>query len=145
MTLRFTRMAAAALLASQLGACGSDAVMAPKAQPVELQELSPGRYQVPKAWVVDTKNPWFGKRAKSAFTVVDDGNLRGVRLAGFEQGSRTHKMGLVEGDVLRAVNGKPVVNVPQALKALGMIGQAETATLELTRRGEPLTLIYEIK
>ena len=128
-----------------LGGCGGEEPAAkPEGPPPEAKKLAEGRYEVPRAWLQDSK-PWYGENALRDFSVVSDPNGSGVRVSGFHAGSRADKMGLEDGDLLRVVDGKPMDDVQHAVRALDGLGGKDTATLELTRKGQPITLIFEIK
>jgi S1-C subfamily serine protease len=128
-----------------LAGCGGEEPAAkPEGPPPEAKKLADGRYEVPRVWLKDSK-PWYGENAMRDFAAVADPNGTGVRISGFHAGSRADKMGLEDGDLLRVIDGKPVDDVQRAVRALDGLSEKDTATLELTRKGQPITLIFEIK
>lgn len=68
----------------------------------------------------------------------------GFKVFGIRSGSVPAALGLKNGDLLRTVNGLPLTNPQQALEAYTRLRKASAVMLELTRRGEPLTLRYTI-
>ena len=60
-------------------------------------------------------------------------------------GSGLVKLGLVSGDLLRSINGKPAEDPAGAMKLLGDLGGSTSFTLEVIRKGQPQTFIYEVR
>lgn len=75
---------------------------------------------------------------------IADGQPAGVKLYAMRPGSPLVVLGLANGDTLRAINGLPLTSADRALEAYSRLRATDLLTLELTRRGQPLTLTYEI-
>lgn len=75
---------------------------------------------------------------------IADGQPAGVKLYAMRPGSPLVVLGLANGDTLRAINGLPLTSADRALEAYGRLRTTAALTLELTRRGQPMTLSYEI-
>jgi general secretion pathway protein C len=54
-------------------------------------------------------------------------------------------MGMQSGDVLRAVNGKPVTNIEEAVSLFGALRDNRNFAFELTRGGKPVKLTYDVR
>jgi hypothetical protein len=70
------------------------------------------------------------------------GEIDGFRISGIRRGSIPEGLGLRNGDVVHAVNGKPLVGMEAASQALSVLQSADRVVVDLSRRGEPLRLTY---
>jgi hypothetical protein len=68
----------------------------------------------------------------------------GYALFGIRQWQTAEKLGLQNGDVVTAVNGVSLADAKPADVA-AKVGGAAHVTLQLQRKGQPLTLEYDIK
>ncbi|MBL8621337.1 MAG: hypothetical protein JNK64_08540 [Myxococcales bacterium] len=75
---------------------------------------------------------------------IADGQPAGFKLYAMRPGSPLVVMGLANGDTLRAINGLPLTSADRALEAYSRLRATDHLTLEVTRRGQPLTLRYQI-
>jgi len=73
-----------------------------------------------------------------------DGRNDGMLVGGVRCGSDLHQAGLRSGDVVHTVNGRPVKSFPQALLVYRKVRNDPTVRVELTRRGERRTLVYDL-
>lgn len=73
-----------------------------------------------------------------------DGRPLGFKIFGIRPVSVPAALGLKNGDLVRAVNGLPLSTPAEALEAYGQLQAAEAITLEITRRGVPMTLTYTL-
>lgn len=69
--------------------------------------------------------------------VVADGVQTGYRVAGVREGSVYAAIGLLDGDVVEAINGVPLVDGEQAMQTLG--GSERGAVLQISRAGVSAT------
>ncbi len=83
-------------------------------------------------------------RAARIVPAIADGQPVGVKLYAIRPGSPLAALGLANGDTLRAINGLPLTSADHALAAYSRLRTTAPLALELTRRGQPLTLTYEI-
>lgn len=72
------------------------------------------------------------------------GQTVGFKLYAMRPGSPLVALGLANGDTLRAINGLPLTSNDHALAAYTRLRSADRFTLELTRRGQPVTLTYQV-
>ena len=75
---------------------------------------------------------------------IADGQPAGVKLYAMRPGSPLVVLGLANGDTLRAIDGLPLTSADRALEAYSRLHATDLLTLELTRRGQPMTLTYQI-
>jgi hypothetical protein len=75
---------------------------------------------------------------------VDDRPV-GFRLYGIRSGSALAALGLVNGDVVRSVNGMPLAEPDSALEAYSKLRSADYWDFGLTRRGRPARLVVLIR
>lgn len=75
---------------------------------------------------------------------ISDGQPVGFKLYAMRPGSPLVALGLANGDTLRAINGIDLSSPDHALAAYARLRTVDRFALELTRRGQPLTLTYEV-
>ena len=68
------------------------------------------------------------------------GEILGMRLFSIDKGSLYEKAGLLNGDILRSVNGKSLVDPTDALSFLSILRQKKNVALGVERLGKELTL-----
>lgn len=83
-------------------------------------------------------------RAARIVPSLVDGRPAGFKLFAMRPGSPLVVLGLANGDTLRAINGLSLTSPDRALEAYTRLRAADRLELEVTRRGQPLTLVYEI-
>lgn len=71
-----------------------------------------------------------------------DGKPDGMRIGGVQCGSDLWDVGIRPGDVLHAVNGRPIHGIPQALLAYTALRGQSEFDVEITRDGRRKTLHY---
>ncbi len=69
-----------------------------------------------------------------------DGAADGMRLSGIRRGSLFDSCGLKNGDVVHAVNGMPLTNAEASLEAYSTQRTATSYRVEISRRGQRITL-----
>ena len=90
-------------------------------------------------------NPVAVIRSARVVPAMKDGKSDGIKVYAIRRGTPLQLLGLQNGDTLRAINGHPLLSPEQALEAYATVREATAITLELSRRGKPLTLRYTIK
>lgn len=73
------------------------------------------------------------------------GRPHGFKVASLRRGSPLHELGLRRGDVIVQVNGVSVRKPEDLVNMYRQIQQLDTVTLELERRGKPVTLNYSLR
>ena len=69
----------------------------------------------------------------------------GVKLYGIRRGSLLSRLGLQNGDLLRTINGFDMSSPDKALEAYTKLRTASNLTVAIERRGQSMTLDYEIR
>ncbi|MEX2352892.1 MAG: type II secretion system protein GspC, partial [Gammaproteobacteria bacterium] len=72
----------------------------------------------------------------------ENGRQAGFRVVEVQDGSIFQDLGIEREDVIQSVNGRPVRNVDDALKAYSNLKTARSFQLDLLRRGRPLTIDF---
>ena len=71
-----------------------------------------------------------------------DGKSQGFVVKGIQCGNDLHQAGLRNGDVINAVNGKAITNIPQAIAVYLTQSGKEEITLSITRKGARKQISY---
>lgn len=74
-----------------------------------------------------------------------DGSVEGYRLSGIRRNSLFSKLGIKNGDVVHAVNGKPLTSVSSAMSAYETLQKDKNFSFEITRRNQKQTFEYEVR
>lgn len=74
-----------------------------------------------------------------------DGKPQGFKLVGVRPGSLYSHIGIRSGDVLKAVNGDEITSPNKALEMYEKLKNSSNVTLEVERRGRPISLEYKIQ
>ena len=87
-----------------------------------------------------------GQLMRSARVVPHEqnGEVVGVKLYGIRRKSLFGQLGLQNGDLLRTINGHNMGSPDSALEAYARLRGADFLSVAVTRRGQPVTLEYEI-
>jgi general secretion pathway protein C len=73
------------------------------------------------------------------------GNVDGFRLSAIKKGSMFDKLGIKNGDIVHAVNGKPLTSTEGALSTYQTLRNERTFNFEISRRNQRQTLEYEVR
>jgi general secretion pathway protein C len=74
-----------------------------------------------------------------------DGKTVGIRLFGVRPNTLLGTLGLQNGDRLETINGFEMASPEKALEAYARLRTASKLTIKITRRGQPVTLDFNIK
>lgn len=74
-----------------------------------------------------------------------DGNFDGYRLSAIRRGSLPDSLGIRNGDVIHAVNGMELSSVQGAMEAYSTLQNETGFTFEVSRRGQTMTLEYDVR
>lgn len=72
------------------------------------------------------------------------GKVSGMKILSVNTGSIFAKLGLQRGDVLNRINGMEL-DVKKGFEIFSQLKDQKTFTVDLTRRGQPLTLEYDVR
>ncbi|MBN2801370.1 MAG: hypothetical protein JXX28_19670 [Deltaproteobacteria bacterium] len=73
------------------------------------------------------------------------GEVDGYRLSRIRRDSVVEQLGLQNGDVVTSINGASLASLTEALALLPTVPDQPSLRLAITRRGQPLTLDYELR
>jgi type II secretory pathway component PulC len=73
-----------------------------------------------------------------------DGEFDGYRLSSIRRGSLAEQIGIKNGDVIHSVNGEPLTSVQAAMNAYNTMKGQSQFCLEVSRRGSPTELCYDV-
>jgi len=74
----------------------------------------------------------------------ENGHVVGVKVYGIRKSSLFGKLGLQNGDLLRTINGFDMGSPDSALEAYTKLRSASNLSVALVRRGNPVTMEYNI-
>ena len=74
-----------------------------------------------------------------------DGRVVGVKIYGIRRSSLLGRLGIQNGDMLRTINGFDLTEPDSALEAYTRLRSAERLSLNVERRGQPISMDYQIR
>ena len=74
-----------------------------------------------------------------------DGQIDGYRLSGIRRNSLGEKLGIRNGDIVHSVNGQPLTSVQGAMAAYQTLQNEANFSFQVTRRGQKMTLEYDVQ
>ena len=74
-----------------------------------------------------------------------DGEVDGYRVSGIRRKSVFYKLGIKNGDVIHNVNGMPLTNLSEAMKAFESLQSSRDFNFDITRRRKKRTMEYEVR
>lgn len=112
----------------------------------KIQKVSETEFNVDRA-VIDNILENQAELMKSARIVPEqkDGKTVGIRLFGIRSDTLLGTLGMQNGDRLEKINGFDMGSPEKALEAYARLRTATGLTVQVTRRGQPLTIEYAIK
>jgi general secretion pathway protein C len=112
-----------------------------------IEDLGDGKYALPRElfdkYVTDLES--VQKMGRALLHRGPDGNYDGYRLSAIRRGSLPDKLGIKNGDVIHSVNGTSLDSMQNAMGAYQTMQSENNFCLEVTRRGSPQTLCYELQ
>ena len=77
---------------------------------------------------------------------TDDGEAAtGMKIYGIRRSSILGRLGLQNGDVLGNVNGQSMGSADALIQAYQSLGRSGTFSVSVTRRGQPMTINYQVQ
>ncbi len=136
--------AGAAPAASAAPARGAPAL--PADMKAKIQRVSATEFNVDRS-VVDKILENQADLMRSARVVPEqqDGKVVGVRLFGIRPDTLLGTLGLENGDRLETINGFAMASPEKALEAYARLRTSEKLTVSVNRRGQPVTIDFNIK
>ena len=109
-----------------------------------VKQISDTTFEVPlatvEAWIADPTLVTSGGRG---VPVVDVPEQSGFKLYAIRPGAAYARLGLQNGDIVRAINGNAIASANQVLELIAK--STRQISVDLVRRGQPLILNYLIK
>jgi general secretion pathway protein C len=84
-------------------------------------------------------------RAARIVPSIQGGKNNGFKLYAIRPNSPFSKLGLQNGDTIQVVNGFEATGFDKALEVLGKVKSASNLSVQILRRGQPVTMEYTIK
>jgi hypothetical protein len=89
-------------------------------------------------------NPMAVSKGFRAVPYTQDGKTIGVKVFAVRPTSFVGRIGLRNGDLLKAINGYELTSIDKVLEVYGKLAEATAFELELERRGKPLHLTITV-
>ena len=85
--------------------------------------------------------------ARSARIVpsIKDGKANGFKMYAIRPNSVYAKIGMQNGDTIHSINGFEITSPDKALEVYTKVKSANSLSVQITRRGQPVTMDYQIK
>jgi S1-C subfamily serine protease len=112
----------------------------------KITKVNDTTYEVPKGYFDGVAaNPDVLVGEARIVPAISDGKPDGFKLYAIRPKSPFAALGLQNGDTIRKLNGVVLTGPDRALEAIAQARGATKLELELSRRGEPMTLVWMVK
>lgn len=74
-----------------------------------------------------------------------DGEYDGYRLSAIRRNTLADQLGIKNGDIIHSVNGEPLNSMQSAMGAYNTMRSQSNFCFEISRRGSPMELCYEVR
>jgi type II secretion system protein C len=112
-----------------------------------VEQLSENKYAIDRAmldkYIGDIEG--ISRMGRALLHRGADGEFDGYRLSAIRRNTLADQLGIKNGDVVHSVNGSPLTSVQNAMSAYQTMMNEDSFTFEVTRRGQKVTLEYEIR
>jgi hypothetical protein len=110
-------------------------------------QVTDATHRVIKSGMLDRilANPMALAKGGRIVPAMKDGKPLGFKLYAIRPGSVYARLGFSNGDTLQRVNGFELTTADKALEVYTKVREAKLLTIELDRRGTPVTLTFVIK
>jgi general secretion pathway protein C len=118
----------------------------PKSIADKIRKLSDTQVLIDRS-AVDTVMQQYAKLTRSVRVVPEqkDGRVRGIRIQRIPPSSLLEKLGFVNGDRIDKINGFALSSPEKALQAYAHLRTASRFSVQLERKGRPMTIDYLIR
>ena len=111
-----------------------------------IKKIDDSNYEIDKSLVDKIlANPMGVAKGARVVPAVKNGQPDGFKLYAIRPSSVYAKLGLANGDTLQSINGFELNSADSALNAYTKLREATSLELNVTRRGKPMTLKYQIR
>ena len=113
----------------------------------EVVKLGDNKYQVSRDMIDKYMNDMeaLSKMGRALLHRGPDGQFDGYRLSAIRRNTLADKLGIKNGDVIHSVNGKSLNSMSAAMEAYQTLTSENQFSFEVTRRGEKLSLDYDVQ
>lgn len=111
-----------------------------------IKRIDDTNYEIDKALIDKVlANPMAFTKGARVVASVKNGKPDGFKLYAIRPSSPYAKLGLANGDTLQVINGFELNSADKALEVYTKLREATSLEVEITRRGKPVTLKYQIR
>ena len=113
----------------------------------DVVKLGDNKYQVSRDMIDKYMNDMeaLSKMGRALLHRGPDGQFDGYRLSAIRRNTLADKLGIKNGDVIHSVNGKSLNSMSAAMDAYQTLTSENEFSFEVTRRGEKLSLGYDVQ
>jgi type II secretion system protein C len=112
-----------------------------------IEQVSENRYRVSRETFDKNINDLesISRMGRALLHRGPDGEFDGYRLSSIRRGSLAEQLGIKNGDVIHAVNGESLNSMQAAMNAYNTMRSQSSFCFEITRRGAPTELCYDVQ
>jgi general secretion pathway protein C len=111
-----------------------------------VHKIDDSHYEVDRALVDKILNdPSQVMRSARIVPSIKDGKANGFKMYAIRPNSVYAKIGMQNGDTIQAINGFEITSPDKALEVYTKVKSASSLSIQITRRGAPVTMDYQIK
>ncbi len=110
-----------------------------------IKKLDDTTFEVERALVRDLVSGSVKAAGLRISPITKDGKLEGLRVGGVRAGSVASGLGLLNGDVLQAINNTKIESANTLLDVYAGLDRLSSVELSGTRRGKPLNLMLRLR
>jgi type II secretion system protein C len=113
----------------------------------DVVKLGDNKFQVSREMIDKYMNDMeaLSKMGRALLHRGPDGQFDGYRLSAIRRNTLADKLGIKNGDVIHSVNGKSLNSMSAAMDAYQTLTSENEFSFEVTRRGEKLSLGYDVQ
>jgi len=114
---------------------------------VAFEEIGPNRYAVPSSLIDETMSNFSQILTQSRMVpnLTPDNRTDGFRVFQIKPGSLFQKMGMLDQDVIKRVNGQDLDSFEKATGLFGTLRNEKTISIDIVRNGAKINYTYEIR
>ncbi|MBA3542758.1 MAG: general secretion pathway protein GspC, partial [Deltaproteobacteria bacterium] len=111
-----------------------------------IKKIDDNNYEIDKSLVEKIlANPMAVAKGARVVPSMKNGKPDGFKLYAIRPTSVYSKIGLTNGDTLQSINGFELTSADKALEVYTKLREASALEVEITRRGKPFTIKYNIR
>lgn len=112
-----------------------------------VREVTEGKYEVSRELFEKNINDLesISRMGRALLHRGPDGEFDGYRLSAIRRGTLADQLGIKNGDIIHSVNGEPLNSVQAAMNAYNTMKTQTNFCFEISRRGSPTQLCYDVR